>query len=627
MDTQLNENQRIQLDGIVKQMIANKEPDSAIQYVVNDFKQKYTSHVVPQEQDGVIKSMAKDVANTLVVKPAIRLGQALAAPIVSAFGNDQQKENYRKLVSEPTNVPFFGEIQGQKALGEGGSQQILGEALKTGSYLAGGGSGGVAGKLGLTGIKKVGTMAAENALLSGSYQAGSNLVQGKPVSDNLGLTTALGAALPVVGAGTTKAKQAILSRVAPEAETVINSLIKPLAKDFAYGKNPARGIINEGIVANSLDDLANQVAEKSNLVGEGIGQVGQKIDQSGVTLNLTPALTPINNAIQMAAKNNNQTLFQSLNNVKTALLHDLTAGVSDTGVPTIVKGDLKNLIAATYNDAKNFLSDISSHTRFTGSPSDDKALNMATKQAYGIARDIMNKAADSVDPALGKQIRDLNERYADLLSAKNAIAHRDIVLKRQNILNLADRFSIPVSIAGALGTAIVTQDFTKAGLVLASELGSIAAIKGLGSTASKTRIAQFLSKLAPEERQGILNSTPVIKNFYERITGQTSPGDNAPKTKTLQKVQGYINNPKLGLSIGNVAKNITNVEKGTLRDFTDYVNGSYKPTGSVLNNLKRDAQEIADKYKFSAATKGDKALSNQFGQYLDSVGFDKKFKK
>lgn len=42
MDTNLPEEKRTQLDGIVKQMIQNKESDSNIRFVVNDFKTKYT---------------------------------------------------------------------------------------------------------------------------------------------------------------------------------------------------------------------------------------------------------------------------------------------------------------------------------------------------------------------------------------------------------------------------------------------------------------------------------------------------------------------------------------------------------------------------------------------------------
>lgn len=115
----------------------------------------------------------------------------------------------------------------------------------------------------------------------------------------------------------------------------------------------------------------------------------------------------------------------------------------------------------------------------------------------------------------------------------------------------------------------------------------------------------------------------------------------APIVNALKSIANDVNNFRLpaqfidqdtgqlkaGLSIKDIAKNISLSEKGTLRDFTDYVNGSYKPDSLTLKNLKRDTQEIVNKYGFSSATKGDKALSRQIGEYLDSVGYDRKLTK
>lgn len=111
----------------------------------------------------------------------------------------------------------------------------------------------------------------------------------------------------------------------------------------------------------------------------------------------------------------------------------------------------------------------------------------------------------------------------------------------------------------------------------------------------------------------------------------TSPRGVMWIQKNLQgasnSIKSFIDSPKLGASVSNISKNISSAEKGTIRDFTDFVNGAYKPTGKTLELLKRDAQEIADKYGFTSSLKGDKSLSNQFGQYLDSVNYDKKIFK
>lgn len=417
----------------------------------------------------------------------------------------------------------------------------------------------------------------ENAVLGAGFNTASNLENNTNPLDNIGTAAAIGAIIPGAGALASKVKTAVQEAANPAAEALINSLIKPLAKDFAYGKNPAQGILNEGIIAKDLPELSAKVNTSLSDIGTQIGKVGQQVEASGIKLDLTPALDPINNAMESAAKSNNQKLVNSLNNVRIALSHTLSLGADESGNPIINKGNPKNLVQAGYEQAVQFLADIRDHTRFTGNPSDDAALNKATKQAYGITREVMNQGASKVDPELGTAIRDLNSRYADLSSARNAIAHRDIVLKRQNIINLGGKVGLAVSVAGAVGTALLTGDFTKAGIVLASELGVIGADKILSSTATKTHIAQFLTRLAPEERQGILNSTPVLKSWYERLSGNekakggvvsnleskpvnvkadSTGGENKIPIKSMKKIQSPINNlgpspltPSTGVSV------------------------------------------------------------------------------
>src|SRR3990167_6155970 len=63
----LQENRRKQLDGIVGQMIAAKESDSSIQFVVDDFKKKYGDETVATQEapkkDFLTK--ATDIATTI----------------------------------------------------------------------------------------------------------------------------------------------------------------------------------------------------------------------------------------------------------------------------------------------------------------------------------------------------------------------------------------------------------------------------------------------------------------------------------------------------------------------------------------------------------------------------------
>lgn len=700
MDTKtLNEVQKTQLDEIVSKMTTNGENPANIQFVVNDFKNKYGTPVASNDLASSINTGTENVVRDIVgtqqsqsqgfLPSLIRTtvgsqglagvaqlpGRVAAEPglisdttsgfqrvadLANQAGNAQAQANK---TSDPVEkaklIKFAAETlataRDLDSSMKGLASDIItpGQAIGTtvnAALTATTGArpnllGSVPGLEALQTIPKTasfinswakalyyGGRVAENAGLGAAFQAGNNLVNQKPIGQNVGTAALIGGALPIAGLAASKAKDAILGQTTPLAEQVINSLIKPLQKDFAYGKNPAQGILNEGIVANNLPDLSQKVSAKISEVGSRIGQIGQTLDQNTkLSLDLTPALTPIDQAIDKAAKLNNPTLFNSLNNVKVALVHELGTGIDEKGLPSIVQKSPRNLIAATYGEAKDFLTNIAEHTRFTGNPSDDKALNSATKQAYGIARDIMNKGADSVSPAVGTEVRNLNERYGDLLSAKSAINHRDIVLKRQNFLNLADKFSIPVAVASSAATALITGDFAKAGIVLASELGTIVGGKILGSTAAKTRVAQFISRLAPEERQGILNSTPILKNLYERLTGQgatENPSEILPTTQT-QKGAATLGTLSAGAGLTGAAvlaaqpKKIIYSSNGTVGQATQKANSNpvsaltvkgATPFETIKDEVvKRETRGTVEPYATTTVNKSDG--STDYGKY------------
>jgi len=90
---------------------------------------------------GFGKAAVEDAYKTVIAKPATRLAQAVAAPIVYGFGSEQTKKNYEDVVSKPMNIPgpVFTSgttVEPQKAFGQGGATQIASDALKSASYLA-----------------------------------------------------------------------------------------------------------------------------------------------------------------------------------------------------------------------------------------------------------------------------------------------------------------------------------------------------------------------------------------------------------------------------------------------------------------------------------------------------------
>lgn len=169
-------------------------------------------------------------------------------------------------------------------------------------------------------------------------------------------------------------------------------------------------------------------------------------------------------------------------------------------------------------------------------------------------------------------------------------------------------------------SGIKTGTYLKAGATLiGASTGNVPVI--IAAILAQPQIAVPLLKgygYVGQKAAPILNTLKVIANDVNNFKLP------APILNQVEKVSSNFD---AGLSIKNITKNISLAEKGTMRDFADYVAGAYKPTGKTLSDLKRDAQEIADKYKFTSSTKGDKSLANQFGEYLDSIRFDKSIAK
>ncbi|HEY1747819.1 MAG TPA: hypothetical protein VGG11_13790 [Xanthobacteraceae bacterium] len=349
---------------------------------------------------------------------------------------------------------------------------------------------------------------------AGIDQGGKTALGGGSQGQSVGMGIA-GALTPSLGAALKGVKDALPST----ASGIINSIVKPLKNSFAYGHDPARGILNEGITANSLDDLQTKIGTARQSVGKQISTLAQTVTQSGRTSDFAPALAPIDDAMQAAAKNNNPTLLQSLSNVKTALTHDLTLGEGDDGSAVIKKGAARDLGTMTYQQGQQLLDDITAHTRFTGNPSDDKAINQATQGAYRNVRTVLNGMAADTDSKLGAQIKDLNQRYGDLSAAQTAVNHRVTTIARQNFLSLTDKLGFAASVGSSLTYAMVTGDMSKAGELLVGELGVGGLAKLAGSTAAKTRVAQFLNKVGTTQRAALLANNPVLRTLYQRLSG------------------------------------------------------------------------------------------------------------
>lgn len=349
-------------------------------------------------------------------------------------------------------------------------------------------------------------------------EAGEKIQKGEvPIP---GTTTAIGAAIPPVVSGVGKG---ISKTVEVATKTVpirmMNSLVKPLLRDFSYGKNPGRVLAEEGLVANSFDDLVKKIPELRKNIGNRLGSVAERLDKVSaakkIKLDVSSAVTPIDDAMKEAAIQNNQALVDKLAKVKKAITERLTLGVDEAGQPIVESAGKRNLSSIGFNDAIEIKREIGDMTKWTGNFSDDNAINSAQKKVWGRIKAIANSEAIKADPRLATEFRKLNEKYADITSADVAVKHRDKILERQNLLSMPAKFGL----GGAALATVLSGGSIVPGIIAGASVGAID--KALGSTAVKTRIASWLAKASPKDIGLLQRKSPKV---YEAMRARF-PGD------------------------------------------------------------------------------------------------------
>lgn len=311
------------------------------------------------------------------------------------------------------------------------------------------------------------------------------------------------------------AKDAIQPVVDAATEKSITKLIKPNAADLKYGRDPAGAIVREGITGNSLEDLGPKVYDKAREVGSQIDAKLQEPAALAKTIDVSKALSPIDDELKIAVKNGNKGLYDKLTELKTQLTNDWAEVPQKNGPPTIAPTGPKNLQLNPY-EATQFKRTIGDMTKWTGTDPFENDLNQVKAKIFGNIKDEVNSAVPDV--------ADLNSRYSDLVQAGKAIERRVPVAARNSEFSLSD-----------MGTA-----------ALASHLGGpvgVAAVAGkqlLGSTAFKTRAAQALHSEA-----GIYNAPKTVPASPQPIASPVTAVVAAPSGRriVLDPSGRYISQP------------------------------------------------------------------------------------
>lgn len=247
--------------------------------------------VTPQTKEpGFLQNLITDPIKTLLVRPAIRTGQAVAGIGVNLFGSPETKARFQEALNQPVN--FAGmTIEPQKGFDEGGGKQILGEAAQTASYLyTGGGAPAVIGS-GLKGQVLSSALQGTKvgAIGGGLYSFGDAIQEADVQPSDIAYKTlfgatlggvtggALGAITPIVVKGVDFTKKFTdVNQINTELNKLNNQVFRPTAKQSekfsVQGKDPIK------TYTDIFGAEIPQVDKNNRFTNESINDFIEKVD-------------------------------------------------------------------------------------------------------------------------------------------------------------------------------------------------------------------------------------------------------------------------------------------------------------------------------------------------------------
>lgn len=245
----LNEDKRKQLDTIVQEMTINKESDSNIQFVVDDFKAKYDQPELEEQPElmreapfgkalgtgfDLLKGAAKGVGSTIV-----GTGQLGARTLGRLTGSKERAES---------TVGFGEELKEGVLKPEGTAEQIGFTGEQIGEFF-------IPGAVGLKAPKTLGILG--RAGLAGLEAGGITALQTGKVGKEAATTAALGGVLSGAGGALAKSLEKLPNRL-------VQSAIKQSPKELAKGQDLTEFVLKTKLPKTSsalLDDSAKIIED------------------------------------------------------------------------------------------------------------------------------------------------------------------------------------------------------------------------------------------------------------------------------------------------------------------------------------------------------------------------------
>lgn len=357
----------------------------------------------------------------------------------------------------------------------------------------------------------VGATKGQRALIAGTKLAGESagqaavsLAQTGDVKE-AGATGAINAVVsPAISKGLPKAASYLRENVSPR---IINSLVKPLSKEFEFGRNAGRGVVREGIKAATRGGLLKKITGVKKSIGKQIDQT-LRAAPKGTKIDIEPALTAVRNLVRKANKEGNTELAEAIKRVEgqiTNVYDPATGAILRTRNPMISPVNARKLKTAIGNSVR------------WHNQAFDNDINQARVAAYRAIRNAISKAVPDV--------AELNSRYADIFSAERSA---------KRIIDLSQRSNLAGLLPGlAGGAATIASGFSPEGLVK----GALAAgaVKLAGSTGAKTFVEEPLIRGAARALEAGSKSAPAVSGLAGKLTNLTDSNSQSQVTD-LEKV-------------------------------------------------------------------------------------------
>lgn len=305
----------------------------------------------------------------------------------------------------------------------------------------------------------------ERAAIEGAANAAITSSQGGSDTE-AGVVGAISAATPIG----LKALES-LRKYAPR---LMNPILAPGMASFRFGRNPGQAVVDEGIVANSREQLLAKISFTRQKIGQAMDPVINNPTVAAQQINVQPLINgPIDDAMKAAAEMGERELVTKLNDLRKGLLTEwrvFGGKLQQTG-----KFKRVNLSPAEANKLKQ---NIGEKTRWTG-----EAFNSDLNDVRVKIYENLKEAIEQVAP----EMKSLNSRWGNLLEAEKSLMRRNIIVERNLPVGLMD-------VTAGLGTAATSAASGGGGLEsVIYGLAGTAGSKAIRSTPVLSRAAQYAS--------------------------------------------------------------------------------------------------------------------------------------